>query len=122
MKNLINFDDCATTDNYSYFLDYMRDNGKYDICFYKKDTKRKMLECYCPTNREYFEMPYRSGVNSKGITCPNESSCGCVCEFYDANLQTAKSQGCIYKKVICIRVGCCRIGSGIPSACRKAVL
>lgn len=89
MKNLINFDDCATTDNYNYFFDYMRNNGKYGICFYKKDTKRKMLECYCPTNREYFEMPYRPGVNSKGMTCPNESSCDCVCKFYNAKRSLA---------------------------------
>lgn len=89
MKNLINFDDCATTDNYNYFLDYMRNNGKYGICFYKKDTKRKMLECYCPTNREYFEMPYRPGVNSKEMTCPNESSCVCVCKFYNAKRSLA---------------------------------
>lgn len=89
MKNLINFDDCATTDNYNYFLDYMRNNGKYGICFYKKDTKRKMLECYCPTNRDYFEMPYRPGVNSKGMTCPNESFCECVCKFYNAKRSLA---------------------------------
>lgn len=85
MKNLINFDDCATTDNYDYFLNCMRENGSYGICFYRKDVKRKMLVCYCPTNREYFEKPYRSGIKSKEITCPNESSCGCVCKFYDAN-------------------------------------
>lgn len=85
MENLINFDDCKTTNEYDYFRNVVRNSVSFGICFCKKNTKQKILECYCPTNRVYFETHYKPGTKIKDIVCPNECSCSRVCEFYNAN-------------------------------------
>lgn len=100
MKNLINFDDCKTTDESGYFEKLVRETYKHEVCFYKKDPKRKVVECYCPTTKSVFHLDYTPGMKAKDFECPNAAECGTFCKFYDTNFpQKTLNPSRIYAKL-----------------------
>ena len=100
MKNLINFDDCKTTDESGYFEKLVRETYRHEVCFYKKDPKRKVAECYCPTIKSVFYLDYTSGMKAEDFECPNVVDCGTLCKFYDANFpQKGINTSRIYAKL-----------------------
>lgn len=63
-------------------------NKSWHICFYRKISKEKIVECYCPTMDITFEISYAElgKVKMCEFICPNESGCEqCGCKFYSAN-------------------------------------
>ena len=100
MKNLINFDDCKTTDESGYFEKVVRETYRHEVCFYKKDPKKKVAECYCPTIKSVFYIDYTPGTKAKDFECPNVADCGTLCKFYDANFpQKGLNTSRIYAKL-----------------------
>ena len=70
----------------------VRENINFDCCFYHKNSKKKEMECYCPTTQSSFKQSYEESevCCSKGYVpqkyvCKNELSClYCNCNFYNA--------------------------------------
>ena len=71
---------------------FIRRNLNFGVCFYEKDSKRKEMQCYCPTLDYTFTQTYEpcKSACSKGYMpekhiCVNESNCTyCDCKFYNA--------------------------------------
>ena len=90
MENLIDFYGHKIADGTGKALRLYDEYGviKSHICFYRKNPKEKIVECYCPTTDGTFEITYAE-VGKKKMSefmCPNECSCEqCGCKFYNAN-------------------------------------
>ena len=90
MENLIDFYGHKIADGTGKALKLYDEYGviKSHICFYRKNPKEKIVECYCPTIDGTFEITYAE-VGKKKMSefmCPNECGCEqCGCKFYNAN-------------------------------------
>lgn len=90
MENLIDFYGHKIADGTGKALRLYDEYGviKSHICFYRKNPKEKIVECYCPTTDGTFEITYAELGKKKmnEFVCPNECSCEqCGCKFYNAN-------------------------------------
>ena len=90
MENLIDFYGHKIADGTGKALRLYDEYGviKSHICFYRKNPKEKIVECYCPTTDGIFEITYAELGKKKmnEFVCPNECSCEqCGCKFYNAN-------------------------------------
>ena len=90
MENLIEFYGYRLSEGEGKAIARFENVGRHEtnLCFYKKNPKKKEIRCYCPTNDEYFEMPYSSVKSSKmsEATCPNMCFCEeSGCKFKNAD-------------------------------------
>ena len=90
MENLIDFYGHTIADGTGKALRLYDDYGsiKSHICFYRKNPKEKIVECYCPTTDGTFEITYAELGKKKmsEYVCPNECCCEqSGCKFYNAN-------------------------------------
>lgn len=90
MENLIDFYGHKIEDGTGKALRLYDEYGviKSHICFYRKNPKEKIVECYCPTTDGTFEIKYAELGKKKmsEYTCPNECCCEqSGCKFYNAN-------------------------------------
>ncbi|MBQ7373034.1 MAG: PcfJ domain-containing protein [Clostridia bacterium] len=80
----------------------VREDLNLDCCFYHKNSKKKEMECYCPTTGRTFTQSYEEsdcccskGYKEQNFICKNELDClYCNCRFYNAkySLNNVKRQ------------------------------
>lgn len=90
--SLINFEGHVFEDEMPDLDSYVRRNLNFGICFYEKNSKRKEMQCYCPTLNYSFKQDYEpqnckcsKGFVSESYICVNEVGCNyCGCKFYNS--------------------------------------
>lgn len=90
--NEINFEGHVFEDLMPDLDSFARENFNFYACFYYKDSKKKEMECYCPTIARTFTQTYAEAEFScskpymiEKYTCKNEVDClSCNCSFYNA--------------------------------------
>ena len=89
--NLINFEGHIFEDLMPDLDKYIRENFNFQLCFYHKNSKKKEMECYCPTLDSYFVQSYEEtevgclkGSCKPIYHCKHEHECvNSNCQFYN---------------------------------------